>query len=172
MALPKKVWKNSRFDKGLGNLNGESMFWWSQNLDLEKTPPYLRVAQKLFKKTDGVLNPDLNSLPVDGALFGKYFGGTQVYQWMLTQGWGTPCRVFRYEYPNWVLQHTYYFGGRAYSMLGDSIFNTPTIGTEQGISTTRSATRLQDTERSTTCGRIASSLLEAVCCSHKEMCRS
>lgn len=132
MALPKKVWKNSRFDKGLGNLNGEGMFWWSQNLDLEKTPPYLRVAQKLFKKTDGVLNPDLNSLPVDGALFGKYFGGTQVYQWMLTQGWGTPCRIFRYEYPNWVLQHTYYFGGRAYSMLGDSIFNTPTIGTEQG----------------------------------------
>ena len=69
MSLPKKVWKNSRFDKGLGNLNGEGMFWWSQNLDLEKTPPYLRVAQKLFKKTDGVLNPDLNSLPVNGPPF-------------------------------------------------------------------------------------------------------
>ena len=34
MSLPKKVWQKSRFEKGLGNLNAEGMFWWSQNLDL------------------------------------------------------------------------------------------------------------------------------------------
>jgi hypothetical protein len=114
-------------------LNADGMFWWSQNIDLEKTPPYLRVAQQTFKNLDIVAQPELNSMPIDGAMFGKYFGGTSMYNWMMTQGWGTPPKFFRYEYPNWVHVHTYYFSGRAYSLMGDSIFNTPVIGTEQGF---------------------------------------
>ena len=79
MALPKKVWKKSRFEKGLGNLNAEGMFWWAQNLDLEKTPPYLRVSHKMFKNLDVNINAEMNSMPIDGALFGKNMGGTQMY---------------------------------------------------------------------------------------------
>ena len=52
MPLPKKIWKISRYDKGVGNFNSEGMFWWTQNLDLEATPPYLRVAAKLIKEVD------------------------------------------------------------------------------------------------------------------------
>jgi hypothetical protein len=134
MALPKKVWKTSRFEKGLGNLNTEGNFWWSQNLDLEKTPPYLRVSHKLFKNLDVNINAEVTSMPIDGALFGKNMGGTQMYNWMITQGWGNTAKFFRYEYPNWVHVHSYYFpGGRAYSLLGDSQFNSPVIGTEQGF---------------------------------------
>jgi hypothetical protein len=133
MALPKKVWKKSRFEKAIGNLNSDGMFWWSQNIDLEKTPPYIRVSHKLFKNLDIVAQPQLDSMPIDGALFGKYFGGTGMYNWMMIQGWGTAPKWFRYEYPNWVHVHTYYFTGRAYSMLGDSQFNSPVIGTEQGF---------------------------------------
>jgi len=134
MSLPKKVWKQSRFDKGLGNLNAEGMFWWAQNLDLEKTPPYLRVAHKMFKNLDVNINAELTSMPIDGALFGKNLGGTQMYNWMITQGWGNTAKFFRFEYPSWVHVHSYYFpGGRAYSLLGDSQFNTPVIGTEQGF---------------------------------------
>lgn len=132
MSLPKKVWKQSRFEKGLGNLNAEGMFWWAQNLDLEKTPPYLRVANKMFKNLDVGINAEVNSMPIDGALFGKNMGGTQMYNWMVTQGFGTAPKFFRFEYPNWVHVHTYFFSGRAYSLLADSIFNTPVIGTEQG----------------------------------------
>ncbi len=133
MSLPKKVWQKSRFEKGLGNLNAEGMFWWSQNLDLETTPPYLRVAQRLFKKIDTASQPDFDSVPVDGAMFGKHLGGTAMYNWMLIQGWGTYPKIYRYEYPNWVLAHTYYFTQRAFSLLGDSQFASPVIGTEQGF---------------------------------------
>lgn len=52
MPLPRKIWKISRYDKGVGNFNAEGMFWWTQNLDLEATPPYLRVAAKLIKEVD------------------------------------------------------------------------------------------------------------------------
>jgi hypothetical protein len=65
MALPKKVWKKSRFEKAIGNLNSDGMFWWSQNIDLEKTPPYIRVSHKLFKNLDIVAQPQLDSMPID-----------------------------------------------------------------------------------------------------------
>ena len=39
MPLPKKIWKISRFDEGVGNLNRPGMFWWSQGLDFESSPP-------------------------------------------------------------------------------------------------------------------------------------
>ena len=133
MSLPKKVWQTSRFEKGLGNLNADGMFWWAQNLDLETTPPFLRVAQRLFKKIDTASQPDFDSVPVDGAMFGKHLGGTAMYNWMLIRGWGTYPKIYRYEYPNWVLAHTYYFTQRAFSLLGDSQFASPVIGTEQGF---------------------------------------
>ncbi len=55
MALPKKIWKISRFDKGMGNYNAEGMFWWAQGLDFDFTPPFLRVAPKLLKETDSAI---------------------------------------------------------------------------------------------------------------------
>src|SRR3989344_1105151 len=42
----------------------------------------------------------------------------------------------------------------------------------KATSTTRSVTRSQDIELSTTCGRTTSNLLEAVCCSRKVTCQS
>ncbi len=60
MALPKKIWKASRFHKGISNLNGDGQFWFSNGLEFDMYPPYLKVASKFFKETDSVILPALD----------------------------------------------------------------------------------------------------------------
>jgi len=52
MALPKKIWKISRFHKGISNFNQEGHFWFSNGLEFDFYAPFLKVANKFFKETD------------------------------------------------------------------------------------------------------------------------
>jgi hypothetical protein len=61
MALPKQIWKSSRFHKGISNLNAEGTFWFSNGLEFDQNPPYLKVASKFFKESDSVSVPTLNA---------------------------------------------------------------------------------------------------------------
>lgn len=60
MALAKKIWKASRFHKGISNLNVDGGFWFSNGLDIDQFPPYIKVSNKFFKETDSVLLPALD----------------------------------------------------------------------------------------------------------------
>lgn len=60
MSLPKKIWKTSQFHKGISNLNAEGTFWFSNGLEFDQYPPYLKVANKFFKESDSVSVPTLN----------------------------------------------------------------------------------------------------------------
>ncbi len=60
MSLPKKIWKASRFHKGISNLNAEGQFWFSNGLEFDLYPPYLKVANKFFKEGDSVSVPTLD----------------------------------------------------------------------------------------------------------------
>lgn len=60
MALAKKIWKASRFHKGISNLNADGSFWFSNGLDIDQYPPYIKVSNKFFKETDSVLLPALD----------------------------------------------------------------------------------------------------------------
>lgn len=94
MALPKKIWKISRFDKGVGNLNRPGMFWWSQGLDFESSPPYMRVAAKMIKETDSAAVTTLADVN-----WGTIFDGKN---WVLNMLDG---KFFRLDYPNWIEVH-------------------------------------------------------------------
>jgi len=86
MSLPKQIWKSSRFHKGISNLNAEGTFWFSNGLEFDQSPPYLKVASKFFKESDSVSVPTLNAPSYmcyfnyayyavnhdDGKIFSKY----------------------------------------------------------------------------------------------------
>ncbi len=94
MALPKKIWKISRFHKGVGNYNAEGMFWWAQGLDFDFTPPFLRVAPKLLKETDSAAVTTLADI-----YWGVIFNQTN-YVINMADG-----KIFQLSYPNWSEVH-------------------------------------------------------------------
>lgn len=89
MPLPKKIWTLSKFDKGLGNYNAEGMFWWAQGLDFDFTPPFIRVAPKLFKETDSSITANLQD-----SYWSTIFNNTN---YIINRGDG---RIFQSSYPN------------------------------------------------------------------------
>lgn len=109
MALPKKIWKISRFDKGIGNVNADGMFWWAQNIDLEATPPYVRVAAKLYKETDSAATANLGDI-----FWGTIFDGTNYVNNMLDG------KIFRFNYPNWTEVHDNVNAWGGLGLFGDS----------------------------------------------------
>ncbi len=60
MSLPKKIWKASRFHKGISNINAEGFFWFANGLEFDLYPPYLKVASKFFKEGDTASVPTLD----------------------------------------------------------------------------------------------------------------
>lgn len=115
MALARKIWKTSRFHKGLGNLNAEGMFWWAQNLDFEMTSPYLRVAQKLLKETDSAAVATLADI-----YWGTIFDSTN-YAINMLDG-----KIFKYNYPSWSEVHDNANAWGGLGLFGDSQINNYT----------------------------------------------
>lgn len=109
MALAKKIWKMSRFDKGLGNLNADGMFWWSQGLDFESSPPYIRVAAKMIKEADSASVPTLADI-----YWGTIFDSTN---WAINMLDG---KIFKYNYPSWSEVHDNVNAWGGLGLFGDS----------------------------------------------------
>ncbi len=109
MALPRKIWKISRFDKGLGNYNAEGMFWWAQGLDFDFTPPFLRVAAKLLKETDSATVTTLADI-----YWGVIFNQTNYVINMLDG------KIFQLNYPNWSEVHDNVNAWGGLGLYGDS----------------------------------------------------
>ncbi len=110
MALPRKIWKTSRFDKGLGNLNADGMFWWAQNLDFESSPPFMRVAAKLFKEAGSSMGP----ATLADIYWGTIFDSTNYANNMLDG------KIFRYGYPSWSEVHDNANAWGGLGLFGDS----------------------------------------------------
>lgn len=113
MALAKKIWKMSRFDKGMGNVNADGMFWWAQNLDFESSVPAIRVASKLFKETDSASVPALSDI-----YWGTIFDGTNYVINMLDG------KTFRYNYPNWTEVHDNVNTWGGLGLFGDTQYDS------------------------------------------------
>lgn len=109
MALPKKIWKVSRFNRGIGNLNAEGMFWWSQGLDFESSPPFMRVAAKMIKEADSASVPTLADV-----YWGTIFDNTNYVNNMLDG------KIFRYNYPSWTEVHDNVNAWGGLGLFGDS----------------------------------------------------
>lgn len=109
MSLAKKIWKISRFHLGLGNLNAEGMFWWSQGLDFEASPPFLRVASKMIKEADSASVPTLADV-----YWGTIFDSTNYVNNMLDG------KIFRYNYPSWTEVHDNVNAWGGLGLFGDS----------------------------------------------------
>ena len=56
MALPKRVWKISRFHKGISNFTKDGFFWFAQCLEFDFFAPFMTVANKFFKEVDNPVN--------------------------------------------------------------------------------------------------------------------
>ena len=109
MALPKKIWKISRFDKGVGNVNAPGMFWWSQGLDFESSPPYIRVAAKLLKETDSASVTTLGDI-----FWGTIFDSTN---WVVNMNDG---KFFKFSFPSWTEVHDNVNTWGGLGLFGDS----------------------------------------------------
>jgi hypothetical protein len=109
MSLPKKIWKMSRFDKGVGNLNAEGMFWWAQGLDFDFTPPFLRVAAKFLKEADSVSVPTLADI-----YWGTIFEQTN-YAINMLDG-----KIFKINWPSWSEVHDNSNPWGGLGLFGDS----------------------------------------------------
>lgn len=109
MALAKKIWKISRFDKGVGNLNAEGMFWWAQGLDFDFTPPFLRVAAKFLKEADSI-----SVLTLADVSWGTIFDSTNYVINMLDG------KIFRLNYPTWTEVHDNVNAWGGLGLFGDS----------------------------------------------------
>ena len=109
MSLAKKIWKISRFEKGIGNLNADGMFWWAQNLDLESSAPFVRVAAKLLRETDSSVTTTLADV-----FWGTIFDGTNYINNMLDG------KIFRYNYPSWSEVHDNVNAWGGLGLFGDS----------------------------------------------------
>lgn len=109
MALPKKIWKISRFDKGVGNVNAPGMFWWTQGLDFESSPPYMRVAAKMIKETDSAA-----VLTLADIYWGTIFDSTN---WAINMLDG---KVFKFNYPSWTEVHDNVNAWGGLGLFGDS----------------------------------------------------
>ena len=94
MALAKKIWKASRFHKGISNLNADGSFWFSNGLDIDQYPPYIKVANKFFKETDSVLLPALDE-PWGMAYFNNRY-------YMANRNNG---KIFENTFSSWVEVH-------------------------------------------------------------------
>lgn len=109
MALLKKIWKLSRFDKGVGNVNAPGMFWWSQGLDFESSPPYIRVAAKMIKEADSASVPTLADI-----YWGTIFDSTN---WAINMLDG---KIFKLNWPNWTEVHDNVNAWGGLGLFGDS----------------------------------------------------
>ena len=109
MALPKKIWKISRFHKGVGNYNAEGMFWWAQGLDFDFTPPFMRVAAKFFKEADSASVPTLADV-----YWGVIFDSTN---FVINMADG---KIFRLNYPTWSEVHDNANAWGGLGLFGDS----------------------------------------------------
>ena len=94
MALAKKIWKASRFHKGISNLNADGSFWFSNGLDIDQYPPYIKVSNKFFKETDSVLLPALDE-PWGMAYFNNRY-------YMANRNNG---KIFENTFSSWVEVH-------------------------------------------------------------------
>jgi hypothetical protein len=94
MSLPKKIWKASRFHKGVSNLNSEGTFWFSNGLEFDLYPPFLKVANKFFKETDSTITTTL-----DEPSFACYFNN-RYYTINHNNG-----KIFENTYSSWVEVH-------------------------------------------------------------------
>lgn len=94
MALAKKIWKASRFHKGISNLNADGSFWFSNGLDIDQYPPYIKVSNKFFKESDSVLLPALDE-PWGMAYFNNRY-------YMANRNNG---KIFENTYSSWVEVH-------------------------------------------------------------------
>jgi len=94
MALPKKIWKASRFHKGISDLNDGSSFWFSNGIDIDQYPPYIKVASKFFKETDSLTLPALDE-PSCMAYFNNRY-----YTANLNNG-----KIFENTFSSWVEVH-------------------------------------------------------------------
>lgn len=115
MALPRITWKQSRFHKGIGNLNAEGFSWWAQNMDLDESPPFARPAAKLFKETDSTALATLADVS-----WGTVFEGKS-YAVNASNG-----KFFRYTSPNWVEMHTNTQSWGGLGLFGDSQMDSNT----------------------------------------------
>jgi len=109
MALPKKIWKLSRFDKGVGNVNAPGMYWWSQGLDFESSPPYIRVAAKMIKEADSASVTTLSEI-----LWGTIFDSTN---WVVNMNDG---KFFKFSFPSWTEVHDNVNVWGGLGLFGDS----------------------------------------------------
>lgn len=109
MALAKKIWKISKFDKGVGNINTEGMFWWAQGLDFESSPPYIRVAAKMIKEVDSASVTTLGDI-----FWGAIFDSTN---WVINMLDG---KVFKFNYPSWSEVHDNVNAWGGLGLFGDS----------------------------------------------------
>lgn len=94
MSLAKKIWKASRFHKGISNLNADGSFWFSNGLDIDQYPPYIKVSNKFFKESDSVLLPALDE-PWGMAYFNNRY-------YMANRNNG---KIFENTYSSWVEVH-------------------------------------------------------------------
>lgn len=100
MALPKKVWKISRFHQGISNFTKDGFFWFSQCLEFDFFAPFMTVANSFFKEVDsgtlttladaywGVIFDGKNHVinKLDGKIFRKDSDWTEIHD--NTNAWG------------------------------------------------------------------------------------
>ncbi|MBI5369820.1 hypothetical protein HZA85_01330, partial [Candidatus Uhrbacteria bacterium] len=110
MALPKKIWKTSQFDKGVGNFNEPGMFWWSQGLDFDFTPPFMRVAAKMIKEADSSSSPTT----LADVYWSATFNQTNYVNNMLDG------KIFQLIWPNWTEVHDNANAWGGLGLFGDS----------------------------------------------------
>ena len=110
MALPKKIWKISEFDKGVGNFNSPGMFWWAQGLDFDFTPPFMRVAAKMIKEADSSSSPTT----LADVYWSATFNQTNYVNNMLDG------KIFQLNWPNWVEVHDNANPWGGLGLFGDS----------------------------------------------------
>lgn len=109
MALAKKIWKISKFDKGVGNYNTDGMFWWAQGLEMDFNPPYMRLAMRLFKEVDSGTLATLADV-----MWSVLFDNTN---WMINRLDG---KIFKYSYPSWSEVHDNAYAWGGLGLYGDS----------------------------------------------------
>ena len=108
MALPKKIWKISRFHKGVSNLNHEGEFWFSNGLEFDFHAPFLRVANKFFKETDSVTLTTL-----DAVYWATIFDSRE---YIINELDG---KIFRNDYGSWAEVHDNAYAWGGLGLFGD-----------------------------------------------------
>ncbi len=108
MALPKKIWKISRFHKGVSNLNHEGEFWFSNGLEFDFHAPFLRVANKFFKETD---SDTITTL--DAVYWATIFDSRE---YIINELDG---KIFRNDYGSWAEVHDNAYAWGGLGLFGD-----------------------------------------------------